>query len=316
MLDKIFLLLGLLLSVGVMAKDLPPITIYVGYVAGSNSDKIARTLQRELQKDIANPIIVDYKPGAGGNVAVGYIANNKKNETNILLTNINLPWWNITPSTHYDYRDLVPVAYLGITPMIFVSNTDLAIRTKADWDKLDPNTAITFGSSGIGSGTHLGGEILFYASGKTMLHVPYRGSAMLLPDLVTGRIQTAYHFRQELQDSIATGTLIPFAVASHHRIKTLPNVPTLDELSMENHWIPVWQILVASPGSDPNIIAQIQQSLTRLYNDPVRREIFSEATDLQIDAKRVILKRTFIQEQINIYREYARRIPTFQPARQ
>lgn len=313
MLNRLLVTLCLMLSLSATAKELESITLYIGYVAGSNSDKIARALQKELQKDIPNPIRVEYKPGAGGDVAVGFIANNKKNETNILLTNINLPWWNINKNPAYDYNDLIPVAYLGITPMIFVSSPNLAIKTKADWDRLDPAAPVSFGSSGIGAGTHLGGEVLFYASGKKMLHVPYKGSAVLLPDLIEGRIKTAYHFRLELQDLIATGKVVPFAVASTQRIKSLPDVPTLDELGMKNHWIPVWQILVASPGSDPELIRAVQNSLQKLYNDPARRDSFSDVSDLQLDPKNVILKRSFVQDQVNLYKDYARKIPTFQP---
>jgi len=307
-------LLGLT-ALATVAKELPVITLYVGYAAGSNSDKIARALQVELQKDIPNRIIIDYKPGAGGDIAVGTVARNQSKENNLLLTNINLPWWNINPNPNYNYRDLVPVAYLGTTPMIFVSHKSMPIRNRADWDRLDPTVPVTFGSSGIGAGTHLDGEVLFYRSNKKMLHIPYRGSAMLMPELLTGQIKTAYSFRLEIQDFIRDGTVIPFAVAGHERIKSLPDVPTLNEIGMSDAWLPVWQIIVASPGTDPEIVKLFQRALVKMYNDPARRERFGEISDLQVDPKNVILKREFIQQQIDIYKDYARKIPSFAPPR-
>jgi tripartite-type tricarboxylate transporter receptor subunit TctC len=99
MIKKLLVSACVLLSFSVLATTLPPITIYIGYTPGSNSDKILRAVQVELQKEIQNPIRVDYKPGAGGDVAVGFIANNTKKETTLLITNINLPWWNITKNT-------------------------------------------------------------------------------------------------------------------------------------------------------------------------------------------------------------------------
>lgn len=313
MFSKFLISLCILLSFSVLSKDLQPITIYIGYVAGSNSDKIVRTLQQELQKEIPNPIRVDYKPGAGGDIAVGFVANNNKKETTMLVTNLNLAWWNITKNSNYDYRKLVPVAYLGTTPQIFVSTPSLGLRTKDDWDKLDSINPITFGSSGFGSSTHLDGEVLFYKSNKHMLHIPYKGSTELLPDLLAGRIKTAYHFRLSVQDFIKEGKLIPFAVASHQRLKSLPNIPTLNEIGLKDSWIPVWQILVANPGADRNLVKQVQNALIKIYNNPVRYDKFSEMSDLQLDPKTVILKPTFIQEQIDIFKDYAKKIPTFSP---
>jgi tripartite-type tricarboxylate transporter receptor subunit TctC len=311
MIKKLLVSACVLLSFSVLATTLPPITIYIGYTPGSNSDKILRAVQVELQKEIQNPIRVDYKPGAGGDVAVGFIANNTKKETTLLITNINLPWWNITKNTHYDYRTLLPVAYLGTTPQILVSPPSTGLRTKSDWDKLDSTIPVSYGSSGYGSSTHLDGEILFYKSNKKMLHIPYKGGSELLPDLLSGRIKTAYSFRLSVEGFINEGKLIPFAVAASRRLKSLPNIPTLDELGMTDSWIPVWQILVANPGADPELVKQVQNALIKIYNDPKRRDNFSEISDLQLEPNNIILKPSFIQEQVDIYKDYAKKIPTF-----
>jgi tripartite-type tricarboxylate transporter receptor subunit TctC len=293
------------------AKEFPMINLYVGYSAGSNTDKIARALQKELQKELPNEIVVNYKPGAGGDIAVGAIARDHSKENNLLITNINLPWWNINPNPNYNYKDLVPVAYLGTTPMIFVTHKSMPIRTRADWDRLDPAVPVMFGSSGIGAGTHLDGEVLFYKGNKKMIHVPYRGSAMLMPELLSGQIKAAYSFRLEIQEHIKNGTVVPFAVAGNERIKQLPDVPTLNEIGMGDAWLPVWQIVVASPGTDPAVVKAFQQALIKLYKDPVKREAFVEISDLQVDPKNVILKKEFIQQQVDIYKDYAKKIPTF-----
>lgn len=309
----IALLLALISGI-VFAKEFPVINLYIGYSAGSNTDKIARALQKELQKELPNQIVVNYKPGAGGDIAVGTIANNNNKENNLLITNINLPWWNINTNPNYNYRDLVPVAYLGTTPLVFVTHKSMPIKTRADWNRLDPDTPVMVGSSGIGSGTHLDSEVLFYKGNKKMTHVPYRGSAMLLPELLSGQVKAAYSFRLEIQEHIKNGTVIPFAIASTERIKQLPDVPTLNELGLGDAWIPCWQIVVASPGTDPATIKAFQQALVKLYKDPVGRAEFVDSSDLHVDPKNVILKKEFIQQQIDIYRDYAKKIPTFSPA--
>lgn len=306
-------LLGLLLAVTLSAQATEPLPVrlVIGYVAGSNSDKIARVLQRELTTRLNRTVTIDYRPGAGGDVAVAHVANNTQAETVLLLTNINVPWWNITKNPNYNWQNLVPVAYLGYTPMVLVCNPSFPYRDFSDWKSIAKDRAIIFGSSGIGAGTHLGGEVLMYTTGKTMLHVPYKGSGQMMPDLLAGRVETAYSFPQETQELVKKGQLIPLVVAADRRVPAFPNIPTLNELGLKDSWLKVWQILVANPGSDPEVIKQIQQALQKLYLNSEQRMAFAQSTDLELDPNHVVLRQNFLAEQIQSYQILSKKIPTF-----
>jgi tripartite-type tricarboxylate transporter receptor subunit TctC len=311
MYKKFLLMLLMIMSVSAHTAEPPPVRLLIGYVAGSNSDKIARVLQRELIARLNRNVIVEYKPGAGGDVAVGYVANNTQAETTLLLTNINVPWWNINKNPNYNYKDLVPVAYLGYTPMVLVCHPSFPYHSFGEWKSIPENRPITFGSSGIGAGTHLGGEVLMYTTRKNMLHVPYKGSGQMMPDLLAGRVETAYSFVLETQELVRKGQLIPLVVAADRRVSAYPDVPTLNELGLKDSWLKVWQILVANPGADPEVVAQVQQALQKLYQDPDQRAAFAQATDLQLDPDRVILSRSFLTEQIKHYQNLSKKISTF-----
>lgn len=311
MFKKFFLMLLLTATVSVQAVELPPVKLLIGYVAGSNSDKIARVLQRELTARLNRNVVVEYRPGAGGDVAVGYVANNTQAETTLLITNINVPWWNINKNPNYNYKDLVPVAYLGYSPMVLVCHPSFPYRSFSDWKSIPEDRAITFGSSGIGAGTHLGGEVLMYTTRKTMLHVPYKGSGQMMPDLLAGRVETAYSFVLETQELIKKGQLIPLVVAADRRVSAFPDVPTLNEIGLKDSWLKVWQILVANPGADPEVVRQVQQAMQKLYQDPEQRTIFSQATDLQLDPDHVILNKNFLAEQVKHYQNLSKKISTF-----
>jgi tripartite-type tricarboxylate transporter receptor subunit TctC len=308
---KKWMVIMALVTASVQAAELPPIKLMIGYVAGSNSDKIARVLQRELTTRLNRTVVVEYRPGAGGDVAVGSVANNTQAETVLLLTNINVPWWNINRNPNYNYQDLVPVAYLGYSPMVLVCHPSFPYRSFSDWKSIPRDRPISFGSSGIGAGTHLGGEVLMHTTNKTMLHVPYKGSGQMMPDLLAGRVETAYSFVLETQELVRKGQLIPLVVAADHRVSAYPDVPTLNELGLRDSWLKVWQILVANPGADPEVIRQVQQVLQKLYQDPEQRTAFSQATDLQLDPDRVILTKSFLTEQVKLYQNLSKKISTF-----
>lgn len=306
MIKQLLLLAVLLTSLSVNASQ--PVTLVVGYTPGSITDRLARTVQKNLVED-GIPVTIEYKTGAGGDLAVRHVATSKGKETVLALTSTNLVVYNIIPNANYNVdTDLVPLVYLGQIPMVLVASPKSELKSINDIKKLPDSANLRYGSAGIGSTSHVLGQMMSKGLNKPMTHVPYRGGSQVLPDLLSGEIELTYSFVSVIKPQIDAGKLIPLAITGHARNSEVPNVPTFNELGLDRAWVNNWYAIIANTTADKEILVKIQTSLQRLATDTVRSKEFTKDTSLVLEPKELLQARRMIDNEMQQYRRLSKDI--------
>ena len=252
----------------VAAVDYPtrPVTLVVGFTPGGASDVLARILSRKLEEILRQPFVIDNRPGAGGNVAGeavahavpdGYTIFNGNNA--ILATNAALyKKINFDPET-----DFAPIGLIGSQANILVVNPALPAKSMGELialAKANPGK-LNFASSGHGLAAHLAGE-LFKAEAKIdIVHVPYKGAAPALQDVIAGHVQMMFATASSVVPHIRDGMVRALAVASLKRTAVLPDLPTIDELGIKNFDATTWHGLVAPAHTPRGVVATLNRAL-------------------------------------------------------
>jgi tripartite-type tricarboxylate transporter receptor subunit TctC len=225
-----------------------PLRFVVGFSAGSTPDLIARTIAEPLSRLVSQPVVVDNKPGASGNIAADVVAKARDDHTVGVMINVNLTIAKLlNPTLPFDPRkDLAPVCLVGTGPLIVALGPKW--KDKASLDALKAAGAkLNYGSVGVGSMGHLGMEILSARLGTRPTHVPYPGNPQVLQALATNEIDVALVPAGLVLQQIRAGTIVGMAVASSHRSELAPGVPSLADLGIKDLDIEVWVgIAVAS----------------------------------------------------------------------
>jgi tripartite-type tricarboxylate transporter receptor subunit TctC len=216
------------------AQDYPsrPVRIVVGFSAGGGADIVARLVGQWLSERLGQPFIVENRPGAGSNIAAEAVVRAAPDGYTLLL--VTLPA-NAVNATLYDnlpfnfVRDIAPVAGLTRDPNVMMVTPALPVRTVPEfiaYARADPGK-INMGSAGIGSASHVAGELFKFMAGVQMKHVPYRGSAPALIDLISGQVQVDFDLMTASIGYIKAGTLRALAVTTATRSPALPDLPTV-----------------------------------------------------------------------------------------
>ena len=261
------------------AQEFPnkPITMVVGFAAGGAADTAARIIARKLGENLGVSIIVDNRAGAGGNIAHQQIANATPDGTIILLGSVGplciAP--HLVAKLGYDpQRDLAPLT-MGLSfPNVLVVHSDVPAKTFAEFlalAKAKPGT-MEYASTGVGSASHLAGEMFKQRAGVDMVHVPYKGGGPAMIDLLAGRITAYYSTYSTAGPHIDSGKLRPLAVTGLTRLPSLPNVPTIAESGFPGFDASNWYAFVA-PGKTPkNILDRWNAELVKVLKDPGVKE--------------------------------------------
>src|SRR4051812_48086868 len=222
------------------AQDYPskPVRFVVPYVAGGNADLWARTLAQKLGESLKQPFVVENKPGANGGIGTDYVAKSAPDGYTLLATasgpiTVNPVLYEKVP---YDpVRDLAPVAQCVVYQYVLVT------LAASPYQKLDDLIAaarakpgLPYGSTGVGGGNHLAAELLALATGTRFTHVPYKGSAPALADLLGGQLAFMFDTVITSVPHLRSGKLRAFAVSSGRRASSLPDVPTLQEIGVKD----------------------------------------------------------------------------------
>lgn len=273
----------------------PAIKIVVPFASGSAADYTARALQETLSVELGRPFVIEYRPGAGGQVGATQVATNKNPETVLMVHSSALGVANAIGHTQYNLeRDLIPVAYLGTVPLVLVTSSQI---------KNIPDRTVFYGSAGIGSGTHLNGDAFGKVVKKNFVHVPYKGSAALLPDLIAGRIDISFEFWPTVIQHIESGQLNAVAVLSNKRLQQMPNIPTFQELGYKNFGFASWIVVMANSTANPDDVRAIQSALSKILQDPVQSQPFRNA-GLVTDVKQLQQTQQIITQEIARYQRY------------
>ena len=284
-----------------------PIKIVIGFTAGGGSDRIAREAQAILQA-AGKTAIIEYRPGAGGDVAAREVANDKTTDIKLLLKGTsNIVLRNLQSNDVYQYTDLRPVAYLGYVPLILVTPKSSDIKNLDDF--LRNNKSLTFGSSGVGSGSHLSGELLFMATRKSMVHVPYKGNGQIMPDIIAGRLDSALVFPIQAKQFVEKGDLKAIAVAGSRRVDSLPSVPTLDEKNLAQAYGKLMYVFFANPGAPVNQVQEIAKIFAQAFRDAKTAERWRANADMDVEPSRVLDVRKIMEDEFATYRRVVDKNP-------
>jgi tripartite-type tricarboxylate transporter receptor subunit TctC len=256
------------------AQDYPatPIRMVVPFAAGGAVDAVARIVGQALSERVKQPVIVENKPGASSNIGMEAVAKAAPDGYTLLMASNGIATNNaLFPTLAFDGRkDFVPVARIGYAPLVFVvpaSSPDRTLAALIADAKANPGK-LTYGTAGNGTSGHLTGELFKSAAGIDVLHVPYKGGAPAITDLLGERITFMPINPLEVLPNIKAGKLRALAVASDKRVAYLPDVPTAGEAGLPGFDATVWWGVVAPAKTPPAIVARLNDEIDKVLRDP------------------------------------------------
>jgi tripartite-type tricarboxylate transporter receptor subunit TctC len=266
------LILAALASAGVSAQGYPgrPIRIVAPYPAGGGYDFLARVLGAEMTKTFGQPVIVENKAGANGNIGTDAVAKSAPDGYTLLMGGNSPLSLNVGlyPKLPYDpVRDFEPISRVATQPNLFAANPKVPVKSVAElvqYAKANPGK-LSYGSNGNGSPQHLAAEQLKRMAGIDMVHVPYKGAAPTAAALLAGEVSVAFNIILLPLPHVQSGKLTGLAVASSKRSPLAPDIPTMAELGYPID-IDTWYGLVAPAGTSKIIIAKLNAETVRIVN--------------------------------------------------
>jgi tripartite-type tricarboxylate transporter receptor subunit TctC len=250
-----------------------PITLIVPFPAGSTTDLVGRIMANDLSKVIGQTIVVHNRGGAGGIVGTDAVALATPDGYTILMGTIGTHSINpaVYPKIPYDpVADFAPIIQFGTAPNVLVVNPKLPVRTVkelAEYIRAHPGQ-VNFGSSGNGTSNHLAGALFASRQKVKAVHIPYKGGAQAITDLIRGDVQFMFYHYLPMLPHIAEGTMRPLAITSAARIDALPNVPTMKEAGMNDFVISAWFGVYAPAKTPPEIVAKLHDAISKVINGP------------------------------------------------
>ena len=266
----------LLLSVAMpsQAQDYPsrPVRIVVPAAPGGSFDALARILAQGLSERWPHRMIVDNRPGGGGNIGAGAVAKADPDGYTLLTWNDSLlinPW--LFKEVPFDpKKDFTPISLSMYSPNVLAAHPSAGIKTFDEFLKSARATPgkLNYGSPGNGSPGHLSAEILKQLAMIDVVHVPYRGAGPAIIDLVAGQIPLGMVAIPGAIGHIKSGTLVGLAVTSRERVKAMPTVPTIAEAGVPDYQINAFHGILAPAGTPPAIVAKLERDITEVLKSP------------------------------------------------
>ncbi len=249
-----------------------PLRLIVPFPAGGAADMMARGLAQKMSDQLGRQVVIDNRGGAGGTIAAEAVIEAPPDGYTLLFATMGTLAINpsIYPKLPYDpLKDFEYVSLTHTTPRVLVVHPSIpatSIKELIALAKEKPGT-LTYGSAGNGSSSHLSGALFASLSGVQMLHVPYKGSAPLLNDLLAGRLSMTFDSYAVYADHIKTGKVRALGVTSLARITALPDVPAISEAGMPGYDVSNWLGVVAPKGTPSAIVARLNEAIVKATND-------------------------------------------------
>jgi tripartite-type tricarboxylate transporter receptor subunit TctC len=284
------------------AGDFPdrPIKLVVPFPPGQSADTLMRILGEQMAVKLKQPIVIDNRPGAGGVIGTQYVATQPADGYTLLMGGSGP--MTISPTLQpavakYDaVRNFSPIAGVARIAQVIVVANGSPLRNLQDLihtARQKPDT-VTFGSSGNGTTQHLFMEMLSATAGIKLRHVPYKGSAPAITDLIGGQIDTMSDTITAMLPLIRTGKVRPIAVTSGKRWPTLPEVPTVAEQGYPSYAAEGWISLLAPAGTSPEIVRQLEETVRQSLSEEIVHAKFAELGFLELKLDHAPL-RDFLQ---------------------
>ena len=252
-----------------------PIRLIVPYPAGGATDLMARLTAQKLSDSFKQQVVVDNKPGAGGNIGVELVAKAPADGYTIGISATNSFAINphLTKALPYDaLKDLTQLSMVGIIPNVIVVSADLPVKTIAELVALAKKQPLAYASPGQGTSLHLAGEMLNDAAGINMTHVPYKGDVPALQDVIGGRVPVMTSNLSSVLPHIRSGKLRALAVTTAKRAAQLPEVPTMIEAGYKDFDISVWFTLFTASGVPREVQEILNREIVRALGAPDVRQ--------------------------------------------
>lgn len=299
---------ALLMSMGVtaQAQSFPskPLTIIVPYPPGGTADLLARAVGIKLGERLGQPVIVENKAGAGTAIGARYVADVTPDGYTLLLGTVSSHAINpaMTKVGYDPVRDFVPVAPLASIPFVLVANPASPYNTLSDLIGAAQKApgAISYASAGPGTSNHLAAEMLGNSAKVKLLHVPYRGSAPALADVLAGHVPVMFDLQSTAVPNIRQGKLKPLAVTSARRSSLLPDVPTVAESGLKDYEVSAWFALFAPARTPQPVQHRLDTELAAVMQSPdIKQRLRDMGADP--DERSIAQFKTYVQEEARKY---------------
>lgn len=245
-----------------------PIRLVVPLAPGGSADVLGRMLAQKLSEKYGQSVIVENRPGVGGNIGAENVARSEPDGYSLLFGTMGIhSTYKIYPDLHYDpSKDLKPVVVLAELPNVLVVPETSKLTSARDViqeSQAHPNT-LFFGSAGFGSSTHMAGELFKYQSHAAIAHIPYKGSGPALTDLVGGRLQLMFENLPTALPLIKSGKLRALAVTSPVRAVSLPDVPTIAQNGLPGYAFTAWFTIAVPAGTPDAIVDKLNRDIREI----------------------------------------------------
>jgi len=273
-----------------------PISMVVGFAPGGGTDTASRIIAKKLGENLGQPVVVENKAGAGGNIATDLVAKAAPDGYTILLASVGsmaiTP--HLPPKPPYDpLRDLAPITMAVVFPNVLVVHPSMKTNTLAEFvalAKAKPG-AINYGSSGIGNAGHLAGELFRIYAKIDIVHVPYKGGGPATTDLLGGQIGAIFSTPASVVGHIKAGKIRALATTGATRSLAMPEVPTIAESGYPGYEATNWYAYVAPVKTPKEIVARLQQELVKALSAPdVREQLLSHGLEPQPGTSEALAK--------------------------
>src|SRR5688500_5502567 len=280
---RIVALLACALAFAAQAQSWPskPIKMVVPFSAGGSTDTVARIIGEKLTPRLGQPVVVENKAGAGGSLGSDFVAKSPPDGYTYLVgtsSTMAIAPWVYTKLPYNPTRDLTPVTLLGTADIIVVVHSSMPIRNTAQllaYARANPGK-LTFASGGNGSISHLLGEYFKSMAKVDMLHVPYKGDAGMVTDMLGGQVNMAFGTAVAWLPHVKSGKVAAVAVTNPKRSTTLTDLPTLNESGVPGYEAVQWFGIAAPTGTPPEIVARMHAEIKAVLAMPEVQKRFTE----------------------------------------
>ena len=281
------LLAALTISFAALAAEYPsrPVTIVVAFTPGGPSDVLSRILGKRLNEILHQPFIIENRPGSGGNIAAEQVSHAAPDGYTLLMGNNSILATNAALYKKLSYdpdRDFIPISLIGTQANILVVNPNVPVNSMAELialAKARPGE-LNFASSGFGAAAHLAGELFKTEAKINIVHVPYKGAAPALQDVLAGHVQMMFATAASVIGLIKNGKVRALAVTTPKRTALLPDLPTVSELGIKGFDATTWHGLVAPTGTPKEVIDVLNFATVEALKDPATQKAL---VDLGVD---------------------------------
>jgi tripartite-type tricarboxylate transporter receptor subunit TctC len=274
-------------SEGAPAQTYPdkPIRLVVPFPAGGTTDILARAVGQKLGEHLGQQVVVDNKPGAGGNIGSDIVAKSAPDGYTLVMGTvgthaINASLYKKMPYDHI--KDFVPVSLVALVPNILVAHPSVPVNSVKDliaYAKANPGK-LNFASSGNGTSIHLSGELFKTAAGVEMTHVPYKGSAPAVTDLLGGQVQLMFDNMPSALPHVKAGKLKALGVTTAKRFPAAPDIPTIAEAGVPGYEASSWFGVLAPAGTPKEIVNKLSSEIAKILQTPeIKERLLSQGAE-------------------------------------